>query len=98
MLWRHLKKYVKNITFLRKIIAIANIWIKLGYWPSHFKVSTSIIIPQPNKESYNSLKTFLPIILLNTISKLIKKVIRERLQFQMISNDFIHQCQLEGLK
>jgi len=32
-------------------------------------------------ESYNSLKAFRPIILLNTLDKLIEKVIGDRLQF-----------------
>ena len=58
----------------------------------------TIIIPKPNKESYNSSKAFCSIILLNTIGKLFKKVIGERLQFHAISNNFIHQCQLDGLK
>jgi len=32
------------------------------------------------------------------MGKLIKKVIGERLQFQVVSNNFIHQSQLRGLK
>ena len=39
-----------------------------------------------------------PIVLLNTISKLFEKVIGERMQFLMISNNFIHIYQLGGLK
>ena len=58
----------------------------------------SIIIPKPNKELYDSPKDFQPIMLLNTIGKLIEKVIGKRLQFQSISNKFIYQCQLEDLK
>jgi len=57
-----------------------------------------IIIPKPNKLSYDFLKSSRPIVLLNTISKLIEKVIGDRLQFQVISNNFIHQSQLGGLK
>jgi len=56
------------------------------------------IIPKPNKESYDSLKLFRLIDLLNTLGKLIKKVIGEHLQFHLISNNFIHPCQLGGLK
>ena len=37
-------------------------------------------------------------ILLNIPSKLIEKIIRERLQFQAISNNFIHPNQLRELK
>ena len=44
------------------------------------------------------MKSFKPIVLLNTLGKLIEKVIGERLQFQVISNNFIHQSQLGGLK
>jgi len=36
--------------------------------------------------------------LLNMLGKLIKKVIGERLQFQVMANDFIHPSQLGGLK
>ena len=72
---RYFKRYIKDVTFLKNLIAITNACIELGHWLSHFKVSTSIIIPKPNKESYNSLKAFQSIVLLNIISKLIKKVI-----------------------
>ena len=43
-------------------------------------------------------KFFRPIVLLNTLGKLIEKVIGDRLQFQAISNNFIYQSQLGGLK
>ena len=58
----------------------------------------SIIIPKPNKESYNSPKSFRPIVLLNMIGKIIEKVIKERLQFHTIANDFIYFSQLDSLK
>jgi len=58
----------------------------------------TVVIPKLNKKSYDSSKSFRPIVLLNTISKLIKKVIGERLQFIMVANNFIHSSQLGGLK
>ena len=58
----------------------------------------TIVIPKPNKVLYNSPKSFRPIVLLNTLGKLIKKVIGNRLQFYVISNNFIYQSQLGGLK
>ena len=96
--WRHLKCIVKNDSCLKKIINIANECFKLGHWLSHFKISMSIIIPKPNKESYDFPKSFRPIILLNTLGKLIKKVIDNRLQFYLILNNFIYLSQLGGLK
>jgi len=61
-------------------------------------VATTIIIPKPNKLSYDHLKAFRLIVLLNTLSKLIEKVVAKRLQFIVTSNDFIHPSQLGGLK
>jgi len=96
--WGHLKHVIKNKSCLRNIICIANACFDLGHWLNHFKKSTTIIIPKPNKFTYDLLKSFRPIVLLNTLGKLIEKVIGERLQFQAIVNNFIHQSQLGGLK
>ena len=57
-----------------------------------------MIIPKPNKLKYNHPKAFHPIVLLNTLGKLIEKVIMERLQFIIMNNNFIHPSQLGGLK
>ena len=81
LFWRHLKKIIKDIVCLNKLIDITNRYINLEYWPLYFKISTTIIIPKLNKESYDSFKAYWPIVLLNMISKLFKKVIGKRIQF-----------------
>ena len=83
---------------LKNIINITNTCLEIGYWPIHFKTSITIVIPKPNKVSYDTLKSFRSIILLNMLGKLVKKFIGDRLQFHMISNNFIHQSQLSSLK
>jgi len=88
--WSHLKIILKDNECLDIIIHITNVCIELGYWLSHFKRSITVIISKPNKKSYDSPKSFKPIVLLNIVDKLIKKVIRERLQFTIAANDFIH--------
>lgn len=98
LLWRHLKCIVKDKSYLKSIVNIANTCFELNHWPSHFRTSTTIIILKSNKESYNTSKAFRPIILLNTLSKLIEKVIGYHLQFYVISNNFIHSSQLGDLK
>jgi len=90
MSWRHWKIIIKNDECLSKIINIANTCINLGHWPKYFKISTTVVIPKPNKTLYDNLKVFQPIVLLNTLGKLIKKVIAERLQFLVASNNFVH--------
>ena len=79
-------------------MSITDTCFELEFWLSHFKTSLTIIIPKPNKESYDSSKSFRPIVLLNTLEKLIEKVIGKCLQFHLISNNFIYLCQLGGLK
>jgi len=96
--WKHLKIVIRNDKCLDNIINITNFCINLRYWPLHFKLSSSIIIPKPNKVVYDSPKSFCPILLLNMIEKLIEKVISECLQFHLIVNNFIHPSQLGGLK
>ena len=96
--WHHLKVIVQNDDCLTNIINIADSCINLGYWPNYFKVLSTIVISKLNKTSYDQLKAFWPIILLNTLEKLIEKVIAERFQFMVIRNDFIHPSQLSSLK
>ena len=48
--------------------------------------------------AYDQPKSFHPIVLLNTLGKLIEKVVVERLQFIATNNNFIHLSQLGGLK
>ena len=96
--WNHLKSILKHDDWLSNIITIANAYIDLEYWPNHFKRSSTVIISKSNKSSYDLPKLFKPIVLLNTLGKLIKKVIRERIQFHVAANDFIYPSQLGGLK
>ena len=96
--WRYINKIVKNKEYIIKLIDITNVYIDLCHWPSHFKISTIVIIPKPNKALCDSPKSFYPIMLLNITGKLFEKITRERLQFLSISNNFIHLCQLDGLK
>ena len=85
-------------TCLSKIVNIVNACIIVGYWPDQFKESISVIIPKPNKVSYNTPKAFRPIILLNTLGKLIEKVISHRLQFYLSANGFLDPNQLGGIR
>ena len=96
--WSHLKIILKDNECLNSIICIANTCIELGYWSLHFKRSTTVVIPKLNKKSYDTPKSFRPIVLLNTIDKLIAKVIGEKLQFITAANNFIHPSQLDELK
>lgn len=95
---RHLKPIIAKEYCLDKFVDIANACISLEFWPSYFKEAKLIIIPKPNKDTYNTPKSFCPIVLLNTIGKLIEKVISNYLQFHMASNRFLDLNQLGGIR
>ena len=63
----------------------------------HFKKLSFIIISKPNKLSYDTPKSFQPIILLNIIRKLIEKAISNRIQVYSITSNFLHSNQLGGI-
>ncbi|KAJ3518375.1 hypothetical protein NMY22_g13710 [Coprinellus aureogranulatus] len=77
-------------------VAIANACIDVGHWPKHFKDSLSVIIPKPNKPAYSTPKAFRPIVLLNTLGKLLEKLISNRFQFDMIKYDLVDPNQMGG--
>ena len=96
--WNYLKKIVSNFKCIINIVNIANAYINLSYWTSHFKKSMSIIIPKPNKSLYNNSKIFCPIVLLNTLGKLIKKMISNRLKVHSVASNFLCLNQLGGIR
>ena len=96
--WWHLKSLISDNICLEKVLNIANTCFNLGYWPSHFKAANSVIIPKPNKEHYNTPKSFCSIVLLNTVGKLIEKAISNWLQFHMVANRFLDPNQLGDIK
>ena len=94
--WSHIKSIIRDEDCIGKFIDITNTCIELEHWPTHFKTSTTVVIPKLNKAMFNSSKSYQPIILLNTIGKLVEKMIGKYLQFHTISNNFIHFSQLGG--
>jgi hypothetical protein len=96
--WRLLKRFIKFELGVGELITkVADASIDLGHWPDHFKRSVSVIIPKPGKPSYNKAKSFRPIVLLNTMGKLIEKMIARRLQFEGLESGTIHPCQTGGI-
>jgi len=58
MTWRHWKLIIKDDDCLSKIINIADACINLSHWPKYFKLSTTVVIPKPNKSLYDNPKAF----------------------------------------
>jgi len=96
--WVHLKVILESHKAIQILLDLANACIRVGHWPKHFKDSISVIILKPGKPSYSTPKSFRPIVLLNTIGKLIKKMISNHLQFDMIKYDLVHPNQVGGVR
>jgi len=69
----------------------------VGHWLTHFKESLSVIIPKPGKPSYLTPKSFHLIILLNTLGKLIKKILSQQLQFEGVHYGAFQPNQFGGI-
>jgi len=73
--WWYLKVILANNTYAVDILSLANACLSLHHWPRHFKELVSVIIPKPGKPAYDTPKAFRPIVLLNTLGKLIEKMV-----------------------
>ncbi|KAF8652841.1 hypothetical protein AX14_008332 [Amanita brunnescens Koide BX004] len=82
----------------RSICLIFNNICSSGVWPRWFKESISVIIPKPKKTNYTLPKAYRPIALLNTLSKLLTKVIANRLQFDAAAHSLLHHGQCGGVQ
>ena len=55
-------------------------------------------IPKPNKPNYTVPKAYRPISLLNTVGKLLTKVIANRIQFDAAAHGLLHLGQCRGIR
>ncbi|KAF8641265.1 hypothetical protein AX14_009972, partial [Amanita brunnescens Koide BX004] len=96
--WRHVKL---ALSFPDTDIAVRRIFNNVcltGTWPQHFKESESVIIPKPNKPDYSIPKAYRPIALLNTLGKLLTKILANRLQHDAAEHGLLHRDQFGGIK
>jgi hypothetical protein len=95
--WLYLKYWCGSKGVSSLFTRIANVCICAGHWPMHFKESLSVIIPKPGKASYSTPKSFRPIVLLNTLGKLVEKMLACRLQFDGVAHNAFEPNQFGGI-
>jgi retron-type reverse transcriptase len=79
------------------MVNLANACFEYSHWPTFFKKSSSVIIPKLGKLSYSALKAFRPIVLLNTMGKLIEKCVSNRIQFDCVKHGVFQSNQFGGI-
>ncbi|KAF8662340.1 hypothetical protein AX14_007089 [Amanita brunnescens Koide BX004] len=96
--WHHLKAIMDLNNVDQSICIMFNNVCDSGIWPRWFKQSVSVIIPKPKKTDYTLPKSYRPIALLNTLGKLLTKIIANRLQFDAAAHSLLHQGQCGGVQ
>ncbi|KAI1004857.1 hypothetical protein K3495_g3360 [Podosphaera aphanis] len=66
-------------TLSKDLAELFNACFNLGYHPKGFKESTTIVLRKPQKPKYDTLKAYRPIALLNTMDKLLEKLVANRI-------------------
>ena len=70
--------------------------LTLGYHPPRWKEAVVVVIPKPDRPDYTAPKAHRPISLLECMSKLLEKVVANRLQHDITSLDLIPTSQFGG--
>ena len=78
------------------LMSIFTACLKLGYHPVRWKSATVVVIPKPNKSNYSNPKAHQPISLLETMSKLLEKVITKRFQHDIVAHNLVPTIQFGG--
>ena len=58
-----------------------NACLRLHYCPQHSRESITVTLRKPGKSDYGQLKSYQPVVLLNTLGKVMESVIAKRLSF-----------------
>lgn len=85
-----LKKLPKKAKIL--ITSIFNAVLRIGHYPSQWKVAQIILIPKPGKPTHD-VSSYRPISLLPTISKALEKLLLQRLNVHINENNLIPNYQ-----
>ncbi|KAF8644773.1 hypothetical protein AX14_009354, partial [Amanita brunnescens Koide BX004] len=96
--WRILKKATWINGAIEGLASLFNCAVESGVWPDWFKSSECVIIPKPNKPNYTIPKAYRPISLLNTVGKLLTKIIANRMQFDAAAHGLLHLGQCGGIR
>ena len=61
--------------------SLYNKCISLRYYPTKWKVAKVTVLKKPNKDSYKNFKSFRPISVLNSLAKILEKILYGRLSW-----------------
>jgi hypothetical protein len=77
---------------------IFNQSLHLGYCPAHFRESTTVVLRKPGKDDYTAPKSYRPIVLMNTMGKIMDAVIARRLSYLAETHHVLPPTHMGGRK
>jgi hypothetical protein len=81
---------------LSYLILLFNDYLRLGYYPEHFRTSTIVVLRKPRKPDYSNPKSYRPIALLSTIGKALESVVASRLSYLVEAYDLLPDNHVSG--
>ncbi|MBW0496049.1 hypothetical protein O181_035764 [Austropuccinia psidii MF-1] len=66
---------------VNKLAYLFNNFLTIGHFPTSWKRASTIIIQKSNKNDYSDPSAYRPIALLNTLSKLFKRILNNRIMY-----------------
>jgi hypothetical protein len=78
------------------LVLTFNSCLHLGHHPACWKEAKVVAIPKLDKPNYSLPKAHRPISLLETMSKLLEKVVAKRMQYDIVKHKLIHANQFGG--
>jgi hypothetical protein len=78
---RAIKEAWKVARFRKAYRHLLNSCVRKGYHPQRWRTSNTVILAKPGKKDYSEVKAYRPISLLNTMGKILEKIIQRRLTY-----------------
>jgi hypothetical protein len=69
---------------------------EVGYYPQLWREATTVIIPNPNKCNYGSIKVYWPIVLLNCLGKILETLMASRIAPMAQAYHLLHPDQISS--
>jgi hypothetical protein len=66
--------------FKKRFTALVSACVNMGYHPHLWRTSCTVVIPKPNKDKHE-VRAYRPIALLNTMGKVVEKIVQRRLAY-----------------
>ncbi|KAJ5462803.1 pol-like protein [Penicillium sp. IBT 31633x] len=91
-----LKKAIEIPNLLMFLTYLFNECLRLGYYASHFRESTTVILRKPGKSDYTIPKSYRPITLLSTLGKALESVLATRLSYLVEAHALLPDTHVGG--